>query len=72
LSLFELKFPNSYPVVVVIGDSGVGKSNIMIRYTMNLFKEDSLTTVGVGFGHKTVEIDNKIIKTQIWDTGTNY
>ena len=39
---------------------------------MNLFKEDSLTTVGVGFGHKTVEIDNKIIKTQIWDTGTNY
>jgi small GTP-binding protein len=54
--------------IVVIGDSGVGKSNIMIRYTMNLFKEDSLTTVGVGFGHKTVEIDNKIIKTQIWDT----
>jgi GTPase SAR1 family protein len=50
----------------------VGKSNIMIRYTMNLFKEDSLTTVGVGFGHKTVEIDNKIIKTQIWDTGTYY
>lgn len=55
----------------MIGDSGVGKSNIISRYTMNIFKEDSLTTVGVEFGHKTVEIDNQIIKAQIWDTGSS-
>eukprot|EP00029_Vermamoeba_vermiformis_P000811 TRINITY_DN109_c0_g1_i2.p1 TRINITY_DN109_c0_g1~~TRINITY_DN109_c0_g1_i2.p1 ORF type:complete len:161 (-),score=29.83 TRINITY_DN109_c0_g1_i2:337-819(-) len=54
--------------IVVIGDSGVGKSNIISRYTMNMFKEDSLTTVGVEFGHKTLEIDDKVIKAQIWDT----
>eukprot|EP01080_Neovahlkampfia_damariscottae_P005660 gene5660-9476_t len=54
--------------VVVIGDSGVGKSNLITRFTMNKFTEDSKSTIGVEFGAKNIEIDGKTIKGQIWDT----
>jgi len=54
--------------VVVIGDSGVGKSNLIDRYTKDSFREEMKTTIGVEFGHKTVKIDDKVIKAQIWDT----
>jgi len=54
--------------VVVIGDSGVGKSNLIDRYTKDTFREETKTTIGVEFGHKTIRIDDKVIKAQIWDT----
>jgi len=54
--------------IVVIGDSGVGKSNLISRYTTNTFREEARTTIGVEFGHKTIKLDEKIIKAQIWDT----
>jgi len=54
--------------VVVIGDSGVGKSNLIDRYTKDTFREETKTTIGVEFGHKTIRVDDKIIKAQIWDT----
>jgi len=54
--------------VVVIGDSGVGKSNLIERYTKDTFKEETKTTIGVEFGHKTIKVDDKVIKAQIWDT----
>jgi Ras-related protein Rab-11A len=54
--------------VVLIGDSGVGKTNILGRYLKNEFNYDSKTTVGVEFGAKRLEIDGVKIKTQIWDT----
>uniref|UniRef100_A0A6B2LGY6 Uncharacterized protein n=1 Tax=Arcella intermedia TaxID=1963864 RepID=A0A6B2LGY6_9EUKA len=54
--------------VVVIGDSGVGKSNLIDRYTKDSFREETKTTIGVEFGHKTIKVDDKIIKAQIWDT----
>jgi len=54
--------------VVVIGDSGVGKSNLIDRYTKDSFREEMKTTIGVEFGHKTMRIDDKVIKAQIWDT----
>ena len=54
--------------VVLIGDSGVGKSQILSRFTRNEFSLDSKSTIGVEFATKNIEIDNKIIKTQIWDT----
>ncbi|KAJ3434612.1 ras-related protein rab11 [Anaeramoeba flamelloides] len=54
--------------VVLIGDSGVGKTNLMTRYTNNEFDLNSKTTIGVEFSSKTVKIDEKIIKLQIWDT----
>ena len=53
----------------MIGDSSVGKTNILSRYTKDEFNIDSKATVGVEFASKCVKIDNKIIKAQIWDTG---
>ena len=53
---------------VVIGDSGVGKSNIVLRYINNTFSEEFKTTVGVEFGAKNLEINKKIYRIQIWDT----
>lgn len=56
----------------MIGDSSVGKTNILSRYTKDEFNIDSKATVGVEFASKCVRIDNKIIKAQIWDTGALY
>lgn len=54
--------------VVLIGDSGVGKSNLLSRFTKNEFNLESKTTIGVEFATKTIECGDKIIKAQIWDT----
>uniref|UniRef100_A0AC34G4W6 Uncharacterized protein n=1 Tax=Panagrolaimus sp. ES5 TaxID=591445 RepID=A0AC34G4W6_9BILA len=54
--------------VVMIGDSGVGKSNLLSRFTSNEFDLGSKTTIGVEFASKTISFDGKKIKAQIWDT----
>ena len=54
--------------VVIVGDSFVGKTNIMSKYLKNEFHEDSKATVGVEFGSRQFNIDGHIIKAQIWDT----
>ncbi|KAF1381591.1 hypothetical protein PFLUV_G00155560 [Perca fluviatilis] len=54
--------------VVLIGESGVGKSNLLSRFTKNEFNRDSRTTIGVEFSTRTVQLDNYAIKAQIWDT----
>ena len=55
--------------IVLLGDSGVGKSNLVFRFTKNEFNKDSKSTIGVEFATKTVQIDdNKLVKAQIWDT----
>lgn len=54
--------------VVLIGDSGVGKSNIMSRYLKDEFSIETKTTVGVEFGAKKLELNGMSIKAQIWDT----
>ena len=54
--------------VIIIGDSSVGKTNIMSKYLKNEFLEDSKATVGVEFGSKLFKIDGHNIKAQIWDT----
>jgi Ras-related protein Rab-11A len=54
--------------IVIIGDSSVGKSNIMSRYLKNEFSLDSKATVGVEFGAKKLELEEYSIKAQIWDT----
>ncbi|XP_028550359.1 ras-related protein RABA1d-like [Dendrobium catenatum] len=54
--------------VVLIGDSGVGKSNLLSRFTRNEFNLESKSTIGVEFATRSLNVDGKIIKAQIWDT----
>ena len=54
--------------VVLIGDSGVGKSNLLGRFTKNEFSHESKSTIGVEFATRSIKVDGKIIKAQIWDT----
>ena len=54
--------------LILIGDSCVGKSNILLKYLKNEFDPNSRATVGVEFGTKNIIINNKKIKIQIWDT----
>ena len=63
--------PNGYDMIfkiVLIGDTSVGKTNILSKYLSNEFDPDSKATVGVEFGTKDFKIDNNIVKVQIWDT----
>ncbi|KAK8914640.1 Ras-related protein RABA1d [Platanthera zijinensis] len=54
--------------LVLIGDSGVGKSNILSRFTRNEFSLESKSTIGVEFATRSLNVDSKVIKAQIWDT----
>ena len=54
--------------VVLVGDSFVGKTNMMSKYLKNEFKSDSKATVGVEFGSKEFNIEGHSINAQIWDT----
>ncbi|CAM8896723.1 unnamed protein product [Rhodiola kirilowii] len=54
--------------LVLIGDSGVGKSNLLSRFTKNEFNLESKSTIGVEFATRSLKLDGKIIKAQIWDT----
>lgn len=54
--------------IVLVGDSGVGKTNLLLRYLKNKFDQNSKATVGVEFGSKNITIDNSIVKAQVWDT----
>ena len=59
--LYLLKF-------IIIGDSAVGKSNMLLRYIHDRFNEDFHSTIGVEFGAKNIQIDGKVFRIQIWDT----
>ena len=53
---------------IIIGDAAVGKSNLLLRYAHGQFKPEYQLTIGVEFGAKNIQIDNKIFRIQIWDT----
>ena len=53
---------------IIIGDSAVGKSNILLRYIHDKFNEEFQSTIGVEFGAKNIKIEDKIYRIQIWDT----
>lgn len=54
--------------VVLVGDSGVGKSNLLTRFTKNEFCLESKSTIGVEFATRSLNVDSKVVKAQIWDT----
>ena len=53
---------------IIIGNPGVGKSNILLKYTQGKFMEEYQSTIGVEFGAINIEIKKKIYRIQIWDT----
>jgi Ras-related protein Rab-1A len=54
--------------LVLIGDSGVGKSCLLLRFADDNFTDSYISTIGVDFRFRTIEIDGKTVKLQIWDT----
>lgn len=54
--------------LLIIGDTSVGKSSILLRFADNLFSGTYITTIGVDFKIRTMEINGEKIKLQIWDT----
>ena len=63
-----LKYRNVLFKILLIGDSGVGKTSVILRFTKGIFKDDYLNSIGVDFRSKDINYDGKIIKLQIWDT----
>ena len=53
---------------IIIGDAAVGKSNLLLRYAHGQFKPEYQLTIGVEFGAKNIQINNKVFRIQIWDT----
>lgn len=54
--------------IVLVGDSGVGKSNLLLRWTRDEFNPESTPTIGVEFATRTLEIKGKVVKVHVWDT----
>ena len=54
--------------VIIIGDSGVGKTNLILRFNDQSFKDNYVATIGVDFKTKNINIGDKKIKVQLWDT----
>ena len=54
--------------LLLIGNSAVGKSSLLLRFSDNIFNDSFLPTIGVDFKIRTFDLNNKTVKLQIWDT----
>lgn len=54
--------------MVLVGNSSVGKSSIVLRFADGEFNETYITTIGVDFRFKSLEFEDRKVKLQIWDT----
>ncbi|OHT11932.1 Ras-related protein RABA2b [Tritrichomonas foetus] len=64
----ESASPDYLLKIVLTGDSGVGKTNLLSQFAKNTFNPDYKTTIGVEFATKTLKVKGKMVKAQIWDT----
>ena len=53
--------------LLLIGDSGVGKTSLLLRYTDDNFSNTFISTIGIDFRKKNIRINNTNIKLQIWE-----
>jgi len=54
--------------LLLLGDSGVGKTCLLLRFADDVFNDTFISTIGIDFKHKNIDIDGRKIKLQIWDT----
>jgi len=54
--------------ILIVGDSGVGKTSILLRFTEGTFSDSYTTTIGVDFKHVYIDVDGEKIKLMLWDT----
>lgn len=54
--------------IALTGNSGVGKSSLMMRFTDDYFTESLIPTIGVDFKIRSIDVNNKVVKFSIWDT----
>ncbi|MCK4972641.1 MAG: GTP-binding protein, partial [Candidatus Heimdallarchaeota archaeon] len=56
---------------IIVGNPGVGKTSITLRFATGMFRERYLPTIGVEFSVKDIEVDGNKVKLQTWDTGSH-
>ena len=64
-----LQSPKYVFKVVVVGEGGVGKTSLILRYTQDRFLGEYITTIGTNFAVKTMNIGTQQVKLQLWDLG---